>query len=62
MVPGYYNSGIDPIYYFYYTGDKIFERNQEVMFTSIDQGLLLFFIAGGILAIAGILLYISSKK
>jgi len=31
-------------------------------FTAIDQGLLLFYIAAGIIAIAGILLYISSKK
>lgn len=30
--------------------------------TYIDQGLLLFYIAGGILAILGVLLYIASKK
>jgi hypothetical protein len=33
-----------------------------MIFTTIDQGLLLFYVAGGILAIAGILLYIASKK
>jgi hypothetical protein len=32
------------------------------MISNIDQGLLLFYIAGGILAIAGTLLLIASKK
>ncbi len=32
------------------------------MISAIDQGLMLFYIAGGILAILGMLLYIASKK
>jgi len=30
--------------------------------TAIDQGLMLFYIAAGLMAIFGILLYIASKK
>jgi len=30
--------------------------------TNIDQGLMLFYIAAGIMAIFGVLLYIASKK
>lgn len=33
-----------------------------MIFTSIDQGLLLFYIALGVLAILGVLFYIASKR
>lgn len=33
-----------------------------MIFTNIDQGLLLFYIAAGLAAIAGALLLIASKK
>lgn len=50
------------MYYVCYFGIKNLEEGENMIFSNVDQGLLLFYIAASLLLIAGILLFVSFKK